>query len=139
VARIVQSDGKVARKTGVPRVVWNRPRVSLGYRGPARISTDTVEIPFLGIGRSLGDLWIYNAKVGEFVVSPGPHIWVILAEAGCNRCLIFGKHGLWNVLSPSAAVAAVQDAEPHNNEKQVRRSTTRHIPRKYGSIHLKAW
>jgi hypothetical protein len=52
-------------------------------------------------------------------VSPEPDIWVVLAEAECNRCLIFGKHGLWNVLSPSAAVAAAQEAEWHNKKKQV--------------------
>jgi protein phosphatase 1D len=55
-ARIAQSGGKVARKAGMPRVVWNRPRMHLGYRGPARISTDTDKIPFLATIRSLGDL-----------------------------------------------------------------------------------
>jgi hypothetical protein len=64
-------------------------------------------------------LWSYNAKVGKFLVSPEPDIWVILAEAECNRCHIFGKHGLWNVLSPNATVAAVQEVEWHSNEKQV--------------------
>jgi protein phosphatase 1D len=59
-------------------------------------------------------------------VFPKADIWVILAEAECNRCLIIGKHGLWNVLSPSAAVAAVQEAGTTMRSKLCR-STTRHI------------
>lgn len=53
-ARIVQSGGKVVSKSGVPRVVWNRPR--LGHRGPVRRSTHIDEIPFLAVARSLGKL-----------------------------------------------------------------------------------
>ena len=53
-ARIVQSGGKVVSKSGVPRVVWNRPR--LGHRGPVRRSTHIDEIPFLAVARSLGNL-----------------------------------------------------------------------------------
>lgn len=41
-------------KSGVPRVVWNRPR--LGHRGPVRRSTHIDEIPFLAVARSLGKL-----------------------------------------------------------------------------------
>ena len=39
-------------KSGVPRVVWNRPRV--GHKGPVRRSTPIDEIPFLAVARSLG-------------------------------------------------------------------------------------
>jgi protein phosphatase 1D len=106
-------------KVGVPRVVWNRPYTRLGYTGPVRISADTEEIPFLAAGRCLGDLWGYDEELDEFVVSPEPDVGVIPVEAGCNRCLIFGTHGLLNVLSPNFAVAAVQEAEGHNNEKHV--------------------
>jgi protein phosphatase 1D len=116
--RILQSGGKVERKAGVPRVVWNRPRTHLGYGSPVQISADTDEIPFLAISRSIGDLWSYNPKLDEFVVSPEPDVDVIPVEAGCNRCLIIGTHGLWNVLSPNAAVATVQEVE-RLNEKNV--------------------
>jgi protein phosphatase 1D len=44
----------VVSKSGVPRVVWNRPR--LGHRGPVRRSTHIDEIPFLAVARSLGEL-----------------------------------------------------------------------------------
>lgn len=50
--RIEQSGGKVVNKSGVPRVVWNRPR--LGHQGPVRRSTPIDEIPFLAVARSLG-------------------------------------------------------------------------------------
>ena len=33
-ARIIQAGGKVVCKSGVPRVVWNRPK--MGHKGPVR-------------------------------------------------------------------------------------------------------
>lgn len=51
--RIQQSGGKVINKSGVPRVVWNRPRI--GHHGPIRRSTEIDEIPFLAVARSLGE------------------------------------------------------------------------------------
>lgn len=66
--RIMESGGKVIVKSGVPRVVWNRPRI--GHKGSVRRSTQIDEIPFLAVARSLGDLWSYNAAKDEFVVSP---------------------------------------------------------------------
>lgn len=51
-SRIHESGGKVVSKSGVPRVVWNRPR--LGHKGPVRRSTHIDEIPFLAVARSLG-------------------------------------------------------------------------------------
>jgi protein phosphatase 1D len=50
--RIHQSGVKVVCKSGVPRVVWNRPKV--GHRGMVRRSTHIDEIPFLAVARSLG-------------------------------------------------------------------------------------
>ena len=50
--RIQQCGGKVINKSGVPRVVWNRPRI--GHQGPIRRSTEIDEIPFLAVARSLG-------------------------------------------------------------------------------------
>ena len=50
--RIMECGGKVVTKSGVPRVVWNRPR--LGHKGPVRRSTHIDEIPFLAVARALG-------------------------------------------------------------------------------------
>lgn len=50
--RIHDAGGKVVSKSGVPRVVWNRPRI--GHKGPVRRSTHMDEIPFLAVARSLG-------------------------------------------------------------------------------------
>ena len=51
-ARIRRCGGKVVSKSGVPRVVWNRPK--MGHKGPVRRSTLIDEIPFLAVARSLG-------------------------------------------------------------------------------------
>ncbi|XP_058806761.1 uncharacterized protein LOC131673081 isoform X2 [Phymastichus coffea] len=112
--RIQESGGKVISKSGVPRVVWNRPR--LGHKGPVRRSTHIDEIPFLAVARSLGDLWSYNSELNTFVVSPEPDVKVIKIDVKSHRCLIFGTDGLWNMLTPQAAVAIVQAAEKHNEK-----------------------
>ena len=52
IRRIQRSGGKVVSKSGVPRVVWNRPK--MGHKGPVRRSTHIDEIPFLAVARSLG-------------------------------------------------------------------------------------
>lgn len=116
VARIESSGGKVVSKSGVPRVVWNRPR--LGHKGPVRRSTPIDEIPFLAVARSLGDLWSYNSDKDQFIVSPHPDVHVIDIDVESHRCLIFGTDGLWNMLTPQDGVLIVQAAEQHN-EKNV--------------------
>ena len=63
--RIQQSGGKVVSKSGVPRVVWNRPR--MGHRGPVRRSTHIDEIPFLAVARALGNLHFRRFKVSRFL------------------------------------------------------------------------
>lgn len=110
--RIHESGGKVVSKSGVPRVVWNRPRI--GHKGPVRRSTHIDEIPFLAVARSLGDLWSYNSELDTFVVSPEPDVRVVTVDVKSHRCLIFGTDGLWNMLSPQKAVSIVQEAENHN-------------------------
>ncbi|KAK7792751.1 hypothetical protein R5R35_007069 [Gryllus longicercus] len=112
--RIEQAGGKVVKKSGVPRVVWNRPR--LGHQGPVRRSTQIDEIPFLAVARSLGDLWSYNPVQDVFVVSPEPDVSVYTIDVSCHRCLIFGTDGLWNVMCPTAAVEVVQIAESRNEQ-----------------------
>ncbi|XP_058129590.1 uncharacterized protein LOC131272004 [Anopheles coustani] len=110
--RIMSCGGKVVTKSGVPRVVWNRPRI--GHKGPVRRSTPIDEIPFLAVARSLGDLWSYNSAVDEFIVSPMPDVSVIEIDPKKFRCLIFGTDGLWNVISPKSAVEIVRNTEMEN-------------------------
>ncbi|KAG8235939.1 hypothetical protein J437_LFUL017164 [Ladona fulva] len=110
--RIRQCGGKVLYKSGVPRVVWNRPRI--GHKGPVRRSTHIDEIPFLAVARSLGDLWSYNSTLNQFVVSPEPDVEVIPIDISRHRCLILGTDGLWNMLSPQSAVDVVHTTEYHN-------------------------
>lgn len=74
---------------GVPRVVWNRPKI--GHQGPVRRSTPIDEIPFLAVARSLGDLWSYNSQINQFVVSPDPDCSVLPIDTNIHRCLIFGE------------------------------------------------
>lgn len=50
--RIQQAGGKVVKKSGVPRVVWYRPRGS--HKGPITRSTFIDEVPFLAVARALG-------------------------------------------------------------------------------------
>ena len=51
--RIHKAGGKVVNKSGVPRVVWYRPRQS--HQGPVRRSTQIDEVPFLAVARALGN------------------------------------------------------------------------------------
>jgi len=120
-ARIEAAGGKVVNKSGVPRVVWNRPK--LGHTGPIRRSTPVDEIPFLAVARALGDLWSYNSKQDIFVVSPEPDLHVYTIDISKQRCLILGTDGAWNVLSPEMAVNSVRAAES-NNEKHMLEGST---------------
>ena len=112
--RIEKSGGKVICKSGVPRVVWNRPK--MGHKGPVRRSTHIDEIPFLAVARSLGDLWSYNSEEDVFVVSPEPDTYVYPIDIAKNRCLILGTDGAWNMLTPAQAVAHVCQAERSNEQ-----------------------
>merc|ERR1719510_2504312 len=112
--RITQCGGKVICKSGVPRVVWNRPK--MGHKGPVRRSTHIDEIPFLAVARSLGDLWSYNSEEDVFVVSPEPDTYVYPIDITRNRCLILGTDGAWNMLTPAQAVAHVCQAERSNEQ-----------------------
>ncbi|XP_013167391.1 PREDICTED: probable protein phosphatase 2C 20 [Papilio xuthus] len=112
IERIQRCGGKVITKAGVPRVVWNRPR--LGHKGPIKKNTPMDEIPFLAVARSLGDLWSYNPQNDEFIVSPDPDVGVLTIDPAKFRCLIFGTDGLWNMMSAEGAVALVQATERHN-------------------------
>jgi len=115
--RISQCGGKVICKSGVPRVVWNRPR--MGHKGPVRRSTHIDEIPFLAVARSLGDLWSYNSEENVFVVSPEPDIRVYPVDIGRHRCLVLGTDGAWNMLTPQNAISTVCLAERANEQQML--------------------
>ncbi|CAG0913918.1 unnamed protein product [Notodromas monacha] len=119
--RIEQCGGKVKYKSGVMRVVWNRPKI--GHKGPVTRSTKIDEIPFLAVARSLGDLWSYNAETDEFVVSPEPDVFVIPIDLTKHRVLIFGTDGLWNMVSPVDAVNSAQETEIHNEAQIITRAS----------------
>ena len=101
-------------KSGVPRVVWNRPK--MGHKGPVRRSTHIDEIPFLAVARSLGDLWSYNSEENVFVVSPEPDIRVYPVDINKHRCLVLGTDGAWNMLTPQNAISTVCMAERANEQ-----------------------
>lgn len=107
--RIHSVGGLVMNKSGVDRVVWNRPCV--GHRGPVRRSTHFDKIPFLAVARSLGDLWSYNYTAGKFVVSPEPDVSVMHIDTRRDRCIVMASDGLWNMVDTADAVRLVQQAE----------------------------
>uniref|UniRef100_A0A2R5LLJ2 Protein phosphatase 1d n=3 Tax=Ornithodoros turicata TaxID=34597 RepID=A0A2R5LLJ2_9ACAR len=110
--RIYSAGGLVMNKSGVDRVVWNRPRV--GHKGPVRRSTHFDQIPFLAVARSLGDLWSYNYFRGAFVVSPEPDVCVVPLDSKRDRCIIIASDGLWNMIGTREAVRLVREAEREN-------------------------
>ncbi|KAF0312353.1 Protein phosphatase 1D [Amphibalanus amphitrite] len=120
--RIQQCGGKVINKSGVPRVVWNRPRI--GHQGPIRRSTEIDEIPFLAVARSLGDLWSFNSSNNEYVVSPEPDLDVLTVDVTQHRCLVLGTDGFWNMVSPQQSVSNVAHAELFNEECLINHTNT---------------
>ncbi|XP_014672315.1 PREDICTED: uncharacterized protein LOC106812847 [Priapulus caudatus] len=118
--RIESVGGAVKPKSGVHRVVWQRPKQN--HRGPIRRSTELDHIPFLAVARSLGDLWSYDYARGEFAVSPEPDTHVLAIEHSRHRCLILASDGLWNMLSPLSAAAVVEQAERMEEEQYWQKS-----------------
>ncbi|XP_055380627.1 protein phosphatase 1D [Condylostylus longicornis] len=94
-ARIINAGGKVVTKSGVPRVVWNRPRI--GHKGPVRRSTPFDEIPFLAVARSLGDLWIFGTDGLWNVVTPDQAVDMARDAEIVNERLMFmgGNSSEW--------------------------------------------
>jgi len=121
--RIQRSGGKVVSKSGVPRVVWNRPK--MGHKGPVRRSTHIDEIPFLAVARSLGDLWSYNSDQDAFVVSPEPDTFCYNIDITKHRCLILGTDGCWNMLSAQQTVHEVCSVEKSNEQHMLNPSCGR--------------
>ncbi|XP_054166990.1 dentin sialophosphoprotein-like [Oppia nitens] len=106
--RIEAAGGQVMNKSGVDRVVWNRPK--LGHKGPIRRSTSFDQIPFLAVARSLGDLWSFNSELNTFIVSPEPDVKCIPID-GNDMCLVLASDGLWNMMNTQTAVKVIQEVE----------------------------
>ncbi|CAG2182395.1 unnamed protein product, partial [Oppiella nova] len=106
--RIEAAGGQVMNKSGVDRVVWNRPK--LGHKGPIRRSTSFDQIPFLAVARSLGDLWSFNSQLNTFIVSPEPDLKCIPIDAN-DQCLLLASDGLWNMMTTQTAVKVLQEVE----------------------------
>ena len=111
--RIESMGGSVAAKSGVNRVVWNRPILNpnklkssqtngnmvnsnsapydLDHYKSRPVQIQTERIPFLAVARSLGDLWSYDINKDEFIVSPVPDVFHFDLDPTVHKCLILGK------------------------------------------------
>ena len=133
--RIENSGGSVMSKSGVNRVVWNRPvfnpnggqhtlkkchselistshmsHYEMNYqRGIKNVPTE--RIPFLAVARSLGDLWSYNVASDEFIVSPVPDVFSFELDPRIHKCLILATDGLWNMLKSTESVELVRHTD----------------------------
>lgn len=111
--RIEAAGGQVMNKSGIGRVVWNRPRRII------RSDDSTIQIvydliPFLSVARSLGDLWSLNRRLNRFIVSPEPDVKCIPMDMMTDKCLILASDGLWNMINHKRAIKVVQDFEEIN-------------------------
>ena len=94
-------------KKGVMRVVWERKRqVQAETRTGESYQVD--KIPFLGVARSLGDLWSVT-KNNEYLVSPVPDVYVHYFDLTKDKFIILASDGLWNMLKPQETVETVHE------------------------------
>ncbi|XP_075915904.1 uncharacterized protein LOC142909668 [Petromyzon marinus] len=104
------------RKPGGPcRVAWRRPLVA--HCGPGQQSSATEDIPFLAVSRSLGDLWSYDFASAQFVVSPEPDVSAYRLDPGHHRYLVLATDGVWDVLTPTEAVALCHRADAQQQQR----------------------
>lgn len=120
--RIEAMGGSVASKSGVNRVVWNRPvRNSVSYdichyKNRTTQPIQTERIPFLAVARSLGDLWSYDNNRDEFIVSPVPDVFHFDLDPSVHKCLILATDGLWNVMREKECVELVRHSDRETNK-----------------------
>ena len=137
--RIRDSGGNVLCKAGVHRVVWNRQKISSSssyrHRHQHSITTTTTtsgttieyeQIPFLAVSRALGDLWSLNADTNLYSVSPEPELAVIEIDPNKHRCIILASDGLWNMITPEAAVEIVRHCDI-KTEEMILKSEVQHF------------
>eukprot|EP00117_Sycon_ciliatum_P014194 scpid26278/ scgid14553/ Protein phosphatase 1D; Protein phosphatase 2C isoform delta; Protein phosphatase magnesium-dependent 1 delta; p53-induced protein phosphatase 1 len=102
--------GKVRSGTrGVSRVVWRRKRPINGRTVLNMAHSELVveEIPFLGVARSLGDLWSYNPDIGDYIVSCRPDVTHRTLTVDRDQFIVLASDGLWNVMSSDEVVSAI--------------------------------
>ncbi|CAF3520428.1 unnamed protein product [Rotaria sp. Silwood1] len=141
--RIRDSGGNVLCKAGVHRVVWNRQKVTTTsshqyrHRHQHSITTTTTstgttieyeQIPFLAVSRALGDLWSLNTSTNLYSVSPEPELAVIEIDPNKHRCLILASDGLWNMITPEAAVEIVRNCDVKTEEMILKSEDDDHRP-----------
>ncbi|CAH1802084.1 unnamed protein product [Owenia fusiformis] len=115
--RIEECGSAVIAKSGVNRVVWNRP--TKDHKGPIRRSTHIDKIPFLAVARSLGDLWSYDWDKDTFAVSPEPDVYAYKLDPKKDRCLVLGSDGLWNMIRNYESVDCVNYIERETKRRIV--------------------
>ena len=125
-SRIQSLGGRVARKNGVPRVVWRRPARSNGKV----VQKQYEYVPFLAVSRSLGDLWSYDARHRDFIVSPEPDIQAIKIIPGHHKFIILASDGLWGVMNGDEAVSAVTSFETTSTDSPDDRNCSESLIRK---------
>ncbi|CAF3736477.1 unnamed protein product [Rotaria socialis] len=142
--RIRESGGNVLCKAGVHRVVWNRQKITTNsshhyrHRHQHSVTTTTTtstgaiveyeQIPFLAVSRALGDLWSLNAHTNLYSVSPEPELTVIEIDPKKHRCIILASDGLWNMITPEAAVEIVRNCDVKTEEMILKSDDDDHRP-----------
>lgn len=91
--RIERDGGQVSNFTPVARVMWTRE-----VRNNNNDKQQTETIPFLSIGRSLGDYWSYVPSTGNYAVSPEPDVDVHTIDLKRDKYLVLLSDGITNVM-----------------------------------------
>nr|XP_032801138.1 protein phosphatase 1D-like [Petromyzon marinus] len=99
------------------RCLWPSIRAQPGLWGatdPAGVC-HAIRDGFLACQRAmweeLGDLWSYDFASAQFVVSPEPDVSAYRLDPGHHRYLVLATDGVWDVLTPTEAVALCHRAD----------------------------
>ncbi|CAJ0580646.1 unnamed protein product, partial [Mesorhabditis spiculigera] len=112
-SRIHAVGGRVARKENVARVVWKREAPKMHPGSPTKYEY----IPFLAVGRALGDLWSWNPETNKYVVSPYPDVSVYTLDPEEDVCLVLASDGLTGVLrEPYLLPGMIDECEHFTSE-----------------------
>jgi len=131
--RIEEHGGAVLEKSGVNRVVWERPKIS--HQGAVRRSTELDRIPFLAVARSLGDLWSWNARTQSFVVSPDPDVEVHDLNKSGSRFIVLASDGVTNMIKSHELIKLVGSFEERKERGEVSGTPAHELVR----VALRRW
>ncbi|CAJ0942974.1 unnamed protein product, partial [Mesorhabditis belari] len=108
--RITEHGGSVAMKQNCLRVVWERKPHSkpemIYVNGKLELFDGELalqRVPFLAVTRSLGDLWSWNERTKQYVVSPKPDVSVYELNPEEDVCLVIASDGLTGAMNPILA------------------------------------